>query len=115
MIKLIIITTILLLILIPLFGTFVQTIKNLLAFIALMFTISVMLILVLRIEFMPLFFLVTYLGAIIITLMFLVLTFDRREENGKGVFEPKGLFNMFMFFMISASFFTLASTYNKML
>jgi len=100
----------LLLIFIPLFCVFVQTIKNLIAFVFLIFLISINLMLFFSIEFFPIFFMLIYIGAIIVTTLFMVLTFDLRSEYAsKKTFEPKALFNMSLYFFSSFFIFTLVT------
>jgi NADH:ubiquinone oxidoreductase subunit 6 (subunit J) len=56
-------------------------------------------------EFFPIFFMLIYIGAIIVTTLFVVLTFDLRTEySSKKVFEPKALFNIFLFYVCSFTF-----------
>ena len=56
-----------------------------------------------------------YIGAIIVTVLFLVLTFDLRSEYNGKVYDPKGLFNSTLFLISSSGFFFVAAASNKFL
>jgi len=103
--------SILLIIVMPFFCVFVQTIKNLIAFAVLIFLIAINLMLFFSIEFLPLFFMLIYVGAIIVTTLFMVLTFDLRAEySSKKTFDAKALKNV-VFYFVSSSLLAVAFSF----
>ena len=106
---------ILLLLIIPLFSTFIQTVKNLIVFIVLILLISINLMLFYSLEFFPIFFILVYIGAIVVTTLFMVLTFDLRTEYVKQIFSPKALANSFLYFFLTSFFFVILVISNKYL
>jgi len=101
---------------IPFFCVFVQTIKNLIAFVFLIFLVSINLMLFYSIEFFPIFFMLIYIGAIVVTTLFMVLTFDLRAEySSRKVYEPKALFNAFIYFISSFVFLAVNSLFERSL
>ena len=90
-----------LLIVIPMFSIFIQTIKNLILFVFFIVVISLSLMLSFGLEFFPIFFILVYVGAIVVTTLFMILTFDLRAEYVKKVFSNKALFNVFLYFFIT--------------
>lgn len=86
---------IILLLLIPMFSIFVQTIKNLLVFVAIVLAVAANLMLFYGIEFFPIFLGLVYVGAIVVTTLFMVLTFDLRAEYSKKIFHDNMLSNIF--------------------
>jgi len=97
--------TFLLVILIPFFSVFVQTIKNLIFFILIVIAVCVNLMLSYGMEFFPIFFILVYIGAIVVSTLFMVLTFDLKFEYIKRVFSPKALFNVFLYFLFTPVLF----------
>src|ERR1700744_3075590 len=97
--------SLLLLCMIPFFCAFIQTIKNLLFFVALVSAVSLNFLLYYGVEFFPIFFILIYVGAIIVSTLFMVLTFDLRREYTRRTVSKKGLFNATCYFFLSAFFF----------
>ncbi len=102
-------------IVIPLFAIYRQTIRNLLAFMALVFVVSINLMIHLAIEFFPIFFMLVYIGAIVVTVLFVVLTFDLRAEYNKKIYEPRGLFNSSLYLIVTGVLCFSGISYKKIL
>ena len=90
------------------FSIFIQTIKNLILFVFFIVVISLSLMLSFGLEFFPIFFILVYVGAIVVTTLFMILTFDLRVEYVKKTFSNKALFNIFLYFFITPAVYYLA-------
>src|ERR1700722_6432602 len=90
--------TLLLLVMVPFFLAFIQTIKNLIFFVSLVTAVSLNFLLYYGVEFFPIFFILIYIGAIIVSTLFMVLTFDLRREYVRKSISKKGLFNAASYF-----------------
>lgn len=66
--------------LIFLFPVFVQTLRNIIVFFLIIAMTSCLTGLLLNMEFYPVFLVLVYLGAIVVSTLFVILTFDIREE-----------------------------------
>lgn len=87
---------------IPFFSVFIQTIKNLIMFAIIIMVVSGALMAHFGLEFFPLFFMLIYIGAIIVSTLFMVLTFDLRREYVKKIYFEGAFFNISAYFFISA-------------
>lgn len=66
--------------LIYLFPVFVQTLRNIIVFFLIVSLTGCLVSQLLSLEFYPVFLLLVYLGAIVVNTLFVILTFDIREE-----------------------------------
>lgn len=66
--------------LIYLFPVFVQTLRNIIVFFLIVSLTGCLVSQLLGLEFYPVFLLLVYLGAIVVNTLFVILTFDIREE-----------------------------------
>ena len=62
-------------------------------------------------EFFPIFFILVYVGAIVVTTLFMILTFDLRAEYAKKTFSNKALFNVFLYFSITPAIYFVSTAF----
>lgn len=105
-----IVISLFLLFIINLFPYFRQTKKNLMWLVFIFIVISIFMIVDLGLEFIPLAYLLIYVGAVAVMFLFIIVTVDPKLENQKDTFElivfPAVAINNFLtailYFLISA-------------
>jgi NADH:ubiquinone oxidoreductase subunit 6 (subunit J) len=102
-------TVALLLVALPFFALRVQTIKNLIFFAALITLVAASLGQYYHVHYFPIFMMLIYIGAVIVSALFVVLTFDLRKEYRSGrSFVSNYLSILSTYFLLTPTTFLLS-------
>lgn len=88
-------------VILPLFCARVETLKNLLSFAVAVSFVALLIGLVYRVEYFPIFILLVYVGAVVVTSLFVSLTLDLRTERNKNRYHPNFFKCVVTYFVIS--------------
>jgi len=98
----------LLLLTVPFFGSRIETIKNLLYFAAIVFLVAASLGFYYGTYYIPIFFALVYVGAVTVSTLMVVLTFDLRAEYTKVKFHAKFVLSIILYYSLSAAAFSVS-------
>lgn len=112
-----IIVLIFILVILPLFCSRVETLKNLLSFAVVVAFVALLLGSVFSVQYFPIFLLLVYVGAVVVTTLFISLTLDLRLERNKNRYHPRFFASVVTYFILAPSilfFHTLISIVFKL-